>query len=353
MKARFKFVKLNYFALVLLAVTGSTFAAKPAKPRPKRSSDFPLLQPNTIKVMIDVTAKQIGRRYDLTPEQADIAREMLETSCWDYIETHFDDLAELLPQMHRMRFSQKDPSPTEVQAWAKRFAPLFKDAADLIVSENMKFHEILDDKQKKKHERDLRRMRRDIKRMTRRLDRWKTGGYRAGEMKYGLSGPRRRRGKRPSPRPPQPREQKTELTSFDFWEDFVRKFIDAFQLDPGQRTFAYSILSDKKAEAQAYRRDRAAEFAEVLATIKRLSKKNTTKPAESQALKEAKNKLAELNQPLIDMFNELREKLIEIPTEEQRRAALRLLGEEEPQQTQPTTKPSVEAQPTTQTQSTQ
>jgi hypothetical protein len=214
-----------------------------------------------------------------------------------------------------------DPSPAEVKELARKLIPIYKEATNLIVSENTKFHDILDDKQKAKHQEDMDRMKQDVTQTVEKLDRWKEGGYKSGEF---LGNQPNRRNKN-TPPPPKV-EELMGPTSFNFWEQYVKLFIESFQLDSGQIPMAYTILNDMKTKAKAYRSDHSQEFVEVRENSARLTRVETTQPAKNKELQEWKKKQEKLEKPLLDMFDELKERLMAVPTDEQRKTAQEVLG---------------------------
>jgi ABC-type transporter Mla subunit MlaD len=96
-----------------------------------------------------------------------------------------------------------------------------------------------------------------------------------------------------------------------------------------------------KAQAQAYRNDHRDEFQDVEQKIKQL-KATTTQPTGNAKteLTALQAKLDKLNQPLLDMFDKLKEKLMAIPTDAQRKNAQTILGggDEKAAETQPAAK---------------
>jgi hypothetical protein len=228
--------------------------------------------------------------------------------------------------------SGQDPSQAEIKDLARKVMPIYKEATDLIVSENEKFSEILDDKQKVKHDQDMNRMKQDVNQTVEKLNRWKEGGYKSGEFLGNQ--PRQNRLSRTSPR----MEELIGPTTFAFWEQYVKLFIESFQLDSGQIPMAYTILNDMKTRAKAYRNDHARELTEAREMVARLTKAGSTQPAKNKELQEWKTKQTKLEKPLLDMFEELKERLMAIPTDEQRKSAQEALGEpkgqDKPQATQ-------------------
>ncbi len=320
-------IKTKIELVLILLICASTISTQAFAARVKRNnSSFYLLQEKTINTIIDVTARSVARRYNLNPEQAKLAKEMIEKNSWNFINEHYDTLLDVMPKLYELRskaFSGNDPSAQEVQQLASKLYPLITEASNLILSENEKFHSYLNEDQKAKHQRDMEKMKNDFAKMKKKFKRWKEGGYRPGEF---LNNSRRRRRARNMRK--QQQAKTLDPTRFDFWEMYVKTFIGAFQLDEGQITLAYSVLNDMKARANAYRADHAREFQEIKQNISKLSSANTTQPNKNRTkeLETYKKKLEKLNQPLLDMFEELKQRLMDIPTDAQRKAAQELLN---------------------------
>ncbi|NLX05409.1 MAG: hypothetical protein GXY33_09715 [Phycisphaerae bacterium] len=309
------------FAALMVLAAASDAAAQSDN---SSKSSFPLLQESMINRIVDGTAKQVARRYDLNPDQANVARDMLQENTWKVVNKHFDQLAVLMPKMFQLRASAEDPSRHEVQDFARQFAPIMKEAGELIFSENLKFHEILDEKQKRIHQQDLDQMRSQIAEINQRLDRWSRGDYKPGEFRYGLIGqpPRNQQQNRQNP------DGDYDQTSTSYWELYVKMFVEAFQLDQGQRTMAYSVLSEIKTRAEAYRRDHQRQLTDAQQALAQLQRSTATKPIDKEQLQKLQQQVEQLNQPLLTMFDELCQRLLAIPTDQQRRVAAELLGDQ-------------------------
>jgi hypothetical protein len=95
----------------------------------------------------------------------------------------------------------------------------------------------------------------------------------------------------------------------DVWELYVRRFGDAYSLTPAQRNAAHGILQDCRGKAQGYRDTRKKEFD---ATELRL-KDALRAPNSSARLIELRGEQAELEQPIADIFSDLKRRLEQIP----------------------------------------
>ena len=102
--------------------------------------------------------------------------------------------------------------------------------------------------------------------------------------------------------------------SADFWEMYVRKFIDNYALDQTQANLAMQILDDTKKRANEYLTSRKEEY-------QNLQTRLTNAAGDQAAAAEIQKQIAELNKPVQgDLFNEMKQRLDQIPTEAQRKA---------------------------------
>jgi hypothetical protein len=316
--------------------------AQPNNTNSNNSSVPMMLQQQAIKSMIDIVSRQVSRRYDLRPDQSATAKTMLEKNTLEFVNKHYNEFLVLIPQAQAMRMrvmAGEEPTAQEVKDLSAKLLPIYKEATDLIVSENVKFHDILDDKQKAKHQADMDRMKADVAETTTKLDRWKNGDYKPGEF---LNNRKNRHKNAPAGNEQTQNVEEENLTptSLGFWELYVKTFIDAFQLEKGQVTLAWSVLNDLKVKAQAYRHDHEEEFTDLTQKIEQLTKTKADAKRD-ESLKNTQEKLDKLNQPLMSMFDELKERLMAIPTEAQRKAAQETLGPDQIQATQAaSTKPA-------------
>ena len=334
---------MRKFLVIGLVLTVSPILAMADQPSQQNNNAVPMmLQQTAIKSMVDIVSRQVARRYDLRPDQSASAKTMLEKNTLEFVNKHYNDFIVLIPQAQDIRNrvrAGEEPSIAEIKDLSAKLLPIYKEAADLIVSENEKFHNILDDQQKIKHQRDMDRMKADVAETTQKLERWKNGDYQPGEF----LNKRNRANRQQTANKPTQTVQEEELTptSLGFWELYVKTFIEAFQLEKGQVTLAYSVLNDLKVKAQAYRHDHQDEFTNLTQKIQQLTQAKADAKRDEN-LKVTQEKLDTLNQPLMDLFEELKERLMAIPTEAQRKAAQDILGAAEGQTTQAASTQSVE-----------
>lgn len=338
--------KFLVIGLMLAVSPVLSLAADQAQPNDTNNSSVPMmLQQQAIKSMIDIVSRQVSRRYDLRPDQSATAKTMLEKNTLEFVNKHYNEFIILIPQAQAMRMrvmAGEEPSAQEVKDLSAKLLPIYKEATDLIVSENVKFSDILDAKQKEKHQKDMDRMKSDVTETTQKLERWKNGDYKPGEFLNSRKNKHNRNAPAANEQTQPVQQEELTPTSLGFWELYVKTFIEAFQLEKGQVTLAWSVLNDLKVKAQAYRHDHEEEFMSLTQKIEQLTKaKADTKRDEN--LKTTQEKLDKLNQPLMGMFDELKERLMAIPTEAQRKAAQETLGPDQVQATQAaSTQPAAE-----------
>jgi len=349
---RRKTYRFSLFSAVLLLWAASIGLAD-SQNKKRKTWKFDPMSTGYIERVLDWTARAVARQYDLDKAQARVARKMLVDSAWQFINEHRPLMEELVVKMYDARLSQEEPSAEQVQQWAEKAYPIFDEARKLILEKNLQFHEILNDEQKAKHRIDLEQMQLNFEHMDERLKRWRDGQYKPGEFRQGLSDPKYRRQARKRARMLRKRLLEKELkirpASPEFWELYVKLFIDAFQLDQGQQTLAYSILKDIKVEGVAYRTDHKRQFDKLEELVDRLSKIKNPSPAQQEQLKAARKQLSDLYKPMMEYFEELKVRLMDIPTAAQREAARQILGQPKSPQTQATKPAATKAATTTPT----
>ncbi|MBI4578562.1 MAG: hypothetical protein HY718_02605 [Planctomycetes bacterium] len=90
------------------------------------------------------------------------------------------------------------------------------------------------------------------------------------------------------------------------WEQYVRDFVRQFGLDPAQQATAYSVLREVETRRVAYEQSHRVDFEQA---------RQLTDGGQRE------KRLAELNQPVVRMFDELKGRLNRIPSAAQRQAA--------------------------------
>lgn len=317
-------------------------ATGPAKLQ--HTTEFPLLQENSISMIVNAASDSIARHYDLTPEQSDFAKKMMDKNVFEFVNKHFDTLSTFIPKLIEVRTSQRDPSPEEVAEMANKVGPMLKEGMNLMVSQNEEFDKILTDEQRVKHAKDMAEMKKGMVEFNETLTRWQKGGYKPGEIQHAAQERREERRKQRAQRKAEDQApQNYEPTSLAFWELYLKTFIEAYQLNEGQKTFAYSVFAQARTKAEAYRKDHNAEIVATKSAIISAKVATASAPADKEKAKkltDLEKKLETLNKPLMDIFDELQAKLMEIPTPEQIAAAEKASEEEQQATSTPAAAPA-------------
>ncbi len=258
--------------------------------------------------VLDLYVNQITRYYNLNKDQEEYTRKLLSQRVKSFMQQHERDVRALLAEYMEYQTSQELPDPKAARDFARRAAPLAREIRKEILEGNMRWREILDDKQRAKHDQDLKQLTMFFDNLEQGLERWNEGHVEPTDLP-GRVGPR------PSSL------SKVE----DAWDYWVRNFIKSYKLDDGQQATAFSILRELKDEAARYRDTNKDRFTELQAAQKaireRVPKTDPDELAKYQAetARVAKQR-AELERPIAALFDQLRSRVDAIPTQDQRKA---------------------------------
>lgn len=263
-----------------------------------------------VEAMMEVAVKNISRRYNLNEQQEEYTRALMAKGVKGFLAEHEQDVRALLQEMLDKQFGSKEVTTETAKRWGEIALPMFYDAKKAIYDNNMEWREILNDDQKKIHDLDLRLMKGNFDAFEQRFERWKEGNYIKGELPFGS--PSMPSAQQSTHTPP----QIVRRMSPDTWQLYVKKFIDTYALDESQKTAAFAILNDCRDRAQQYLDARKDELARVEAL-----EMEWQKTRDREKLRQANEGRRKLNEPVGNLFNELKERLEKIPTEAQRQAA--------------------------------
>jgi len=266
-----------------------------------------------VESMMDTAVKNISRRYNLSAEQERYTKALMARGVKEFLTKHEQDLRSLLQEILARQVGDQQVSPELAKRWGERALPMFYDARQAILDNNMEWREILNEDQKKVHDLDLRLMKGNFEFFEKRFQRWQTGEYQPGELPLGGD-------TRTTPRPVEPSPAFiVRQMNPDTWELYVKKFITDYRLDESQKTAALAILKDCRDRAKQYLESRKEDKARIDGLLIEARK---SQPIDREKLREGSEGLRELNKPVGQLFNELKERLDKIPTEAQRAAFL-------------------------------
>ncbi len=261
-----------------------------------------------VESIIDNYVSHMTRYYNLTPDQEEYTRQLLTQRVKRFLNDYEKDVRSLFAEYWYLQLRGELPSAEEAKDLARRGGPLIAAIKKEILDGNQKWREILDENQRKIHDRDLEQMSKTFDEFEQRLDRWSKGIVDPTDV------PRRKVGPRSAPIKPE-----------DAWDYRVSSFIAEYNLDAGQQGTARSILRELKEEAKRYRERNQEKLTALNDQLKELyASEPKTDPEErkkaSEEIKKLNDRLNELEKPIReDLWRQLLTRLDRIPTEDQRR----------------------------------
>jgi len=259
--------------------------------------------------VVEVYVRAISRYYNLTEKQNEYTRKFMTQRIKKFMDQYERDVRGMMHDISEYQLNRQLPSPEMAKVLSGRARPLVTAIREEIMDGTMTWREILNDKQKKIHDRDLKILEKEFKQYDDVLNRWSRGKVTENDLP----------GSRISKNPPN--LQKAE----DAWRSYVRAFKRIYQLDRSQQEGADSILRELLEEAQKYRDANKDGFAQLNAALDALSSAPRTDDKEERKLRQEefrklRRRQQELEQKLnTDMFNRLKAQLEKIPTIEQRK----------------------------------
>jgi hypothetical protein len=263
-----------------------------------------------VEPILDRYVAHVGRYYNLTPDQEEYTRQLLNQRVKRFLDSYEEDLRSLLAEYTAYQVNRELPSPEAAKDLARRAGPLVAAIKKEILDGNMQWREILDEEQRKLHDRDLELMDKQFETFEDRMQRWSEGKPEPQDLPG-------RRGATPEPGSVRKPE--------DVWAYRVRTFIRDYNLDPGQQETAHSILRELREEAQRYREKHQEEFDELETKFREISQSTPKTDPEDrmkaqEQIRQYKERLNELEKPNVEgLRKQLLNRLEKIPTEDQRR----------------------------------
>ena len=261
--------------------------------------------------MIRQASDNVSRRYNLNPEQAEFTRKMMFERVTKFLADNEEAIWPLVRDLARQQLTGKPPGPETAKRIGEAALPIVETAKKAIYEANEEWGDILSEEQKQLHEFDLREMEGQFAQVNRNFEE-----FQAGKPKPNPMFPEYEPKAGEPPRPKRPGGIRTlRRRQEDGWSRYVQSFIRRYQLDPGQRGTADSILRELKQDAEDHRASKAVEFKAV--------EKRFNEAVASGDLKKrmaAKREESVLNRRLEDLFEELKGRLDKIPTPGQKKA---------------------------------
>lgn len=282
-----------------------------------------------VEAMVKQAAKNIGDRYNLNGNQRAETETMLVEEVGQFLDTH-PEVWPLIRDLTRLQIEGKAPEGEVAKRLGEAAQPLLDEMKNAIVNGNMRWRSILTDEQKRMHDYDLKDIDRQFEKMNSNFSEMAEG--KADKVKLfpevtvdpdqPSTPPRPKTDFQPEPAP------KTDEPQEDWWDGYVKNFISKYELDDGQSDAAWSILRECKERAKSYKNSKSAEFAKADERLKEA--RDPKLPPEVQRVKIRlwKQDDVALKKPILDLFQELKDRLEAIPRDAQRKRVMQATMEE-------------------------
>ena len=253
----------------------------------------------------------ISKHYKLDAKQRDSTCKLLTERVTKFLGKHERQLWPLLMELTEQQIMGKEPSKETAQRISSSGYPIFEEARAEILKAQDEFRKLLNEEQKKIHDRDLKGLNAQFRVIDRRFQNWREGKVdgRHPLQNIGMTG-----GRQIVPDPTD-RRHRNRNTPESAWEKYVREFVVKYRLDGAQKATAMAILQDLKDQAGSYRRTHHKDLVDAEAYVRQAQ---LAKPFDKKALVQAQQIRLLLNKPFEDWFGELKSRLEQLPTEKQR-----------------------------------
>lgn len=264
----------------------------------------------TIEPILDKYVEHITRYYNLNEDQEAFTKQLLNKRVKSFLTEHEREARVLFAELWYYQRKRELPSPDAAKQWAARGGPLMAAIEKEVVEGNMLWREILDEKQREMHDKDLEVMHQQFALFRDRMERWKNGDVKEEDI-FGRNS--------------NITQSRVDRRPEDQWELRVRYFIQAFNLDEGQQETAWSIHRELVDKAGRYREQNKERFERIEKEFAKLAQSQPQRDKEAlrqahERRRELQRELAELDKPIQEeMFTELMTRLDKIPTADQRK----------------------------------
>ena len=320
---------LTKLVLLMMTVWPLQTSAEVRTPRDPEAAKAPAMEglwPSQKLIQLAVVrwCEDIADKYELDDEQRRRYREAEARRWTEFAHRHRADIQPVINEFIEMRMELEPPPKERVQAWAGRATPVFDMVRGRITEATDEFKEVLTPLQRAKFESDLLQLGVGMNVAENKLEQWRAGDFAQEEFWEPTRAKRRKRREQrrreraaEAGQPTEPKAPEPELDEISkqilAWEEYVRRFIRIYNLDEGQRDAVRSCLAELKHRALAHR-DRRRE------DIARLEERIAEHTGSDKDLAKIKAQLVELYGPVDEMFRELKRRIEQIPTAEQKDA---------------------------------
>ena len=325
-----------YLFLALVAAAGAWAQdakeepGAPAATAPAETPEGIWPSQKLIKLMLTRWTHEAADKYGLDEQQRARAEEAVVERWTRFLYENRKDVQPLVNEFLEMRMDLTPPSKEKVEDFARRAKPHFDDVAKELDEGTTEFREILRPNQRIKFEIDAAQMKIGVGLATQKFDQWQKGEFDPEDFWEPVGqDPETRRERRRKSR--EERERQRELAAqkqkeledasrdqieieMDSWQRYAAAFIRNYRLDAGQKDTVLSCLTELRDRAITHR-DRNRD------EIIRLEERIASSTGDEGELSEIKRQLDRLYGPIDEMFRELKARIEQVPTSDQRAVA--------------------------------
>jgi len=258
--------------------------------------------------LIKPYTKALTRHYNLDEKQEQYTELLLTQRLKRFLGQHDREVRSLFSEYLAYQSSGQLPPREAAKEFARRARPMLAAAHKEIMDGNLSWRKILNDEQRRIHDRDLEGIDKAFNEYDERFTRWSRGQVDPKDFPLDAEG---------KPRRP--------MNFEDTWAYYVRRFIEDYRLDQNQQETAYSLLRQMRQDAASYREAGDKEFSVLKNQYQELARIDAK--TEPEAYKRAKKEVSKLDaryeklsRPIKAIFNRLKQKLEAIPRADQRQA---------------------------------
>jgi len=264
-----------------------------------------------IEQMLAEHCERLAVHYNLDASQKANTSKLLADRVNRFLDRHDKEIWPLLLELTELQYTGSNPEPDAAKRIASKGYHIFLEAKDEILRGQNAFRKDLNDDQKKVHDRDLKGLEYHFNALERQFKAWNRGEVNGSaplsNVRFGPNRPL-------IPEPPNIKRADKAFVESE-WERYVRSFIRNYRLDDEQKSKALAILKDLKNRAAQYRKTNKKDLQEA---AQYLQEARSSKPLDLDELDQARMIWDLMNKPFDDMFNELKKRLEQIPTEKQK-----------------------------------
>lgn len=261
------------------------------------------------RLLIKPYVSGLTRIYNLDEKQEKYTELLLTQRLKRFLGQHDREVRSLFSEYFAYQTSGQLPPREAAKEFAQRARPMLSAIHQEIMDGNLTWRRILNDQQRKIHDRDLDNIDKTFDKYDEQFTRWSRGQVEPGDFLGGADG--------------QPRRP---MNAEDAWAYYVRRFIEDYRLDQSQQETALSILRELRKEAATYREAHQSDFDKIDAQYAELTGIDPkTDPEPYERAKKEMRKLDAQRERIaryinVSLFNRLKHKLKSIPRSDQREA---------------------------------